>query len=322
MHGNPFLLALLVLLGWSISVRAVENLNPEPPSQRKAEKINDPRLENAYRLTPKVSTGAQPEGEAAFKALNELGIKTVISVDGATPDVELAHKYGLHYVHLPFGYDGIPPERALEMAKAVKELEGSIYVHCHHGKHRGPAAAATACVLIGALTNAEALADMRVLGTGEHYLGLWASAREARQADEKTLNDLKVDFKEVSPIPKLAEAMVKVDECCERLKECKAAGWKAPQDHPDLDPPHEALILREVYTELMRTPDFAARKDDFKGWMQEAEKAGQELETELQAWKKTGYAGAPPAKLEPALKALQNNCAACHKAYRNAPRDK
>ncbi len=32
-------------------------------------------------------------------------MKTIISVDGATPNVAMAEKYGMRYVHLPHGYD-------------------------------------------------------------------------------------------------------------------------------------------------------------------------------------------------------------------------
>lgn len=290
---------------------------PKPAEAHKAIKVNDIRLDNAHRISAKVYSGAQPEGEAAFKALQELGIKTVISVDGATPNLEAAHKYGLKYVHLPIGYDGIPPERAMEIAKAIKDLPGPIYVHCHHGKHRGPAAAAVGCVLAGQITTDEALADMKVFGTGENYQGLWAAAREAKPIDPKELKKLKVDFKEVAPIPPLADAMVHLDDLSENLKLCKAAGWKTPKNHPDLDPAHEALKLREVHTEIMRTDDFVKRLDDFKTWMKEGEKRSQQLEDALRAFSKDP--AAKPAPVDEAYAGLQTNCTACHKVYRNVP---
>ncbi len=229
--------------------------------------IKDVRLDNAHRLTDKVLTGAEPHGEAAFQALKELGVKTLISVDGATPDVETARKFGLRYVHLPIGYDGVPVERGKELAKAITELEGPIYVHCHHGQHRGPAAAAVACVVANTLTNDEAVAAMKTLGTGENYLGLWASARAARPAAESELKNLAVEFRPVSPIPPLAEAMVKVDETFEHLSDFKKAGWKVLKDHPDLDAAHEALKLREIFFELARTDEHKQRPPTLRsGW--------------------------------------------------------
>src|SRR5262245_15845815 len=94
-----------------------------------AQRIEVQHLPNAYRLHDRVISGGLPEGEAAFKELQALGIRTVISVDGAKPDVELARKFGMRYVHLPHGYDGIPKERAKELAKAVRDLDGPIYIH-------------------------------------------------------------------------------------------------------------------------------------------------------------------------------------------------
>src|SRR3712207_7739670 len=61
---------------------------------------------------------------------------TVISVDGARPDVELARKYGLRYVHLPIGYDDVTENEGRAIAKAITELPGPFYIHCHHGDRK------------------------------------------------------------------------------------------------------------------------------------------------------------------------------------------
>lgn len=68
-------------------------------------------LHNAFVLTEKVISGGQPEDAAAFEELKKLGVKTIISVDGATPDVKLAKDHGMAYIHLPIGYDGVPKSR-------------------------------------------------------------------------------------------------------------------------------------------------------------------------------------------------------------------
>ncbi|HLX60315.1 MAG TPA: hypothetical protein VKX17_03440 [Planctomycetota bacterium] len=277
--------------------------------------ITDARLDNAHRLTEKVITGAEPSGEAAFQALKELGVKTIITVDGAKPDVETARKFGLRYVHLPIGYDGVPPERSAEIAKAITELDGPIYVHCHHGKHRGPAAAATACVVAGLLSNNEAVAAMKVLGTGENYLGLWASARNAKAMPVGELAKVKVEYREISPIPPLAEAMVHVDQTAEQIAECQKAGWKTPKDHPDLEPAHEALKLRELFFELTRTEEFKTRPDDFQKWLKGAAENAGKLEEKLNAAKKDGKVAAK--EIDAAFTTLRNDCNACHKVYRN-----
>ena len=278
-----------------------------------AVKIDDPRLDNVHRLTPKVYAGAQPRDGAAFQALKELGIQTILSVDGATPDVDGAHRVGLTYVHLPFGYDGIPQDRAQAVAKAIEELPGPIYIHCHHGMHRGAAAAAVGCIIAGKLSNAQALAAMKIFGTGENYLGLWAAARDARPADPAALKQLAIVYQEVAPIPPLADAMVQMDNLSDNLKACQAAHWTTPAQHPDLDPAHEALKLREMMFEIMRTDAFARRPDDFKAWMKNGQKLAGELEDKLRQPSKDLTA------IDGALLQLQNNCNACHKIYRNVP---
>ncbi|MFN9972733.1 MAG: hypothetical protein ACK58T_22875, partial [Phycisphaerae bacterium] len=56
-------------------------------------------LPNAVRVHDKVVSGGLPEGEEGFRSLKQLGIQTVISVDGAAPDLAMARKYGLRYIH-------------------------------------------------------------------------------------------------------------------------------------------------------------------------------------------------------------------------------
>jgi protein tyrosine phosphatase (PTP) superfamily phosphohydrolase (DUF442 family) len=103
-------------------------------------------IENFYQLSARVYSGSAPEGEAAFAALKERGIKTIITVDGSQPDVEMARRFGIRYVHLPIGYDGVPTNQAARMIKAAETLPGPVFVHCHHGLHRGPAGAAVICM--------------------------------------------------------------------------------------------------------------------------------------------------------------------------------
>ena len=65
-------------------------------------------LERYRRRSDRIGQGGEPHGEVAFRNLAALGYDTVVSVDGARPDVETAAKYGLRYVHGPLGYEGVP----------------------------------------------------------------------------------------------------------------------------------------------------------------------------------------------------------------------
>lgn len=307
-----FFVALLPLFAFVVHAQE-ENAGPR--------KMWTEHLHNAFELTSKVISGAQPEDAAAFEELKKLGVKTVISVDGATPDVKLAKEHGLAYIHLPIGYDGVPKGRAQELAKAILEQPGKIFVHCHHGRHRGPAAAAVALCVAGDLTNDQALTVLKVAHTGENYKGLWASAREAQKGDPDALKALPVTFVEVAKIPPLAEAMVNVDVTHERIEEVRKAGWRTPKDHPDLDPPHEALQLKEYFRELQRTDDIKTRAEDFKKWLKEGEDAAESLEKVLRDWKeKQKGEGEAPKAADEALTRINRNCSDCHNVYRNAPK--
>lgn len=282
-------------------------------------KLDVAHLPNAYQLHPKVISGGLPEGEPAFHELQELGIKTVISVDGAKPDVELAKKYGMRYVHLPHGYDGIPDRRVAELAKAVRDLPGPIYLHCHHGKHRSPAAATAACVAAGFVEPQAALGILKTAGTSENYRGLYQSATEARRLPDPVLDELKVDFPEVAKLPKLAEAMVAIEHRHENLKVIAASGWKPPPHEPALDPAHESLLLREQFSEMLRSEDTRRRPSSYRRYLEESEKAALELEARIREWNKAGSPVLSPTALEKSFAAITDNCAVCHREHRDIP---
>ena len=155
---------------------AIENAAPTasqplPQTDKLPQRLEVKHLPNAIKLHERVVSGGQPDGEAAFVELRDFGIKTVISVDGVKPDIALAEKYGMRYVHLPHGYNGISDDRVAELAKAVRDFEGPIYIHCHHGKHRSPTAATVACVANGLLDPQGATSILAFAGTSENYQG-------------------------------------------------------------------------------------------------------------------------------------------------------
>jgi protein tyrosine phosphatase (PTP) superfamily phosphohydrolase (DUF442 family) len=279
-------LALSTVASFGLALCAAWAAEPAGPGRIKSE-----LLPNAYRVADKVISGGQPAGEAAFAQLKQLGVKTVISVDGARPEVELARKYGLRYVHLPHGYDGVPDARTKELAKAVRDLPGPIYIHCHHGKHRGPAASAAACVAVGLLKPEAALAVLKTAGTSENYRGLYQSAQAARRLDDRLLDEFQADFPETAKLPPIADAMVEIEHTHDYLKALAAGGWKRLTKQPDLDPAHEALLMKEHYHELLRAGDVQRQPAEFQRILQAAERDAETLETALRAWIQAGGVG-------------------------------
>jgi len=291
--------------------------SPATPSS--PARLNAAFLPNAIRIHERMISGGQPAGEPAFRELQELGVKTIISVDGAKPDVETAKRYGLRYIHLPHGYNGISLERTKELAKAVRDLEGPIYIHCHHGKHRSPSAAAVACVSAGLVEPRNSLAILKLAGTNENYLGLFRSVETSRKIEDSILDAIDSSFPEIAELPPMAEAMVKLEHTYDHLKQAAAAGWKSPPDHPDIDPAHEALLLREHFAEMLRLECVANQTEDYRQLLKDSERASLELESLIAAWQNQTAATPAPLSLASPMQRIGENCSTCHRQFRDDP---
>src|SRR5688500_9378986 len=64
-------------------------------------------MHNVHAITPRIARGSAPDTEQDFAILYKMGVKVIVSVDGARPKVELARKFGMRYVHVPIGYGGL-----------------------------------------------------------------------------------------------------------------------------------------------------------------------------------------------------------------------
>jgi cytochrome c553 len=240
-------------------------------------------------------------------------VKTVISVDGIRPDVERARQFGLRYVHIPVGYGGITREQAIHLVRAAGELPGPIYVHCHHGQHRGPAAAAIVrrCRPDG-WTADEAVAFLHTAGTDPKYEGLYASVRDLTPPSAAELHRVPSDFPEVADIPDLTARMVEIDDLWDGLKRARANGWQPST--PAESVAHLALRLNEQFREVARLTGTAPPTEEFTLIRGDAEAASGDLESALRA------GAATAAAADKAYIRTATACAACHRDYRDRKR--
>ncbi|QDU73925.1 hypothetical protein Pan97_09250 [Bremerella volcania] len=266
-----------------------------------------PGVDNVLKVTPHVVSGSQPHSEEGFKTLKELGIDVIVSVDGATPDVENARKYGMRYVHVPIGYDGISDEAQATLKRVMKDFkQDKIFFHCHHGKHRGPAAAAVACYESGDLTENQALDFMRSAGTSSDYAGLWKEITEFKPIPITTELPMLVEVAEVESI---AAAMAKIDRIYDHLVLCEKAAWKAPPEHADLDPAQQALLMQEGLHEtgrLLMDDQYDAK---FRQMLTETETLSKKLKLQIEEGQ--------TLEASKTLKAVKASCSACHSDYRD-----
>ena len=268
-------------------------------------------LHNVVRVTPKLVSGALPEGDAAFDELRAMGVRTIISVDGARPDVERAGARGMRYVHIPLRYEGYTREQQLEVARAVRDVEGPIYLHCHHGKHRGPAAAASAAVLLGDLTAEEGVVVLRAAGTSPSYAGLYRCVAEAEPAEARVIDSVSGEFVAVARVSGLVEAMVEADHTYEHLKRIKESGWSVPREHPDLVPAAEAGRLADALRIAAEDEACAAKGADMRGMLLAAATNVEALEALI------ADEAATNAARDEALARVAADCKSCHVRYRD-----
>ncbi len=258
-------------------------------------------------------SGSVPEGDTGFDTLKALGIKTIITVDGAEPDLAAAKARGIRYIHLPIGYNGFDEQRKLELTRATRDAmkDGPVYIHCHHGKHRSAGAAAAIAASLGWITPDQGVARMKVSGTAPNYKGLYTCAAESSVLGTDVIDAVPTHFPEISRPAGLVKSMVEIDDAFEHLKLIEKAGWKSPADHPDLVPVSEAGRIADLYRLLETNDRVAAKPAEFLTLLKQAGAEAQAIEDLLAAPSRD------TVKLADQLKLLGASCKDCHAKYRD-----
>ncbi len=287
-------------------------------SEGPATSLIRPGLPNLFRIDEELYSGGQPAPEIGFESLKRLGVRTVVSVDGARPALESAHRAGLSYVHVPIGYDGIDREALARLVRALQLKPGPFYIHCHHGQHRGPAAAAVLACERSGWSRERAAAWLKQAGTSTRYRGLFRDVARFESPAPDTLRAITPnDLPEAVEADGIVEVMVAVGHHWDHLEAIQEAGGTVPPDRPDLDPPHEVLMLRERFVELRRNPDPAyPNPDDFLEPLDAAIASTIALETHYRI---------PPAErsaevrrgIDVQMRRLKRSCLDCHARHRD-----
>jgi len=273
-------------------------------------------LHNLFKLSEDVISGSEPHGEAAFRKLQAMGVKTIISVDGQEPDVELAKKYGMRYVHVPTEYKGMTNDEIAQLAKTYRECEGPFYTHCFHGKHRGPAAAAIGRIVLDGVSREQAIAEMRqYCGTAPEYEGLYRDVATRLIPSEAESKTYVFDFPSTRRFSGFRESMITISRRDDALKKMAPKGFALDPAHPDIDPIHEAGTLADMLRITGELPEVKKRPADFQAWMKAAAEQALVLEKRLSAARAGDAAAADAAKR--AYADLAKTCTACHDVYRN-----
>jgi protein tyrosine phosphatase (PTP) superfamily phosphohydrolase (DUF442 family) len=269
-------------------------------------------LANLLSVAPGVFSGAMPRGDAGFAGLQALGVRTIISVDAAAPDLERARALGIRYVHVPTRYATITEAEQAAVARAIAEADGPVFVHCHHGKHRGPAAVAAAMRCLDRLSPEDAEAFITRAGTSPNYPGLWAAVREATPRDTATLEALAPVLAERAEPDSFAAAMADADRHWDHLKLLAARGWEPDPDHPDLAPAAEAGILADLFRTMAEQVEARAYGRGFVAELERSAAEAAALERSLDASPRDLLAAGA------AFAEIGDACRSCHRVHRDS----
>lgn len=285
-------------------------------------------LHNVVFLGPQIISGAEPENERSFERLRRWGVRTILSVDGKVPDAASAERHGMRYVHVPINYKGLGQDHLTHITKTFRELEGPFYVHCYHGRHRGPAAAAIGRLVLDGIPREQAIAEMRqYCQTSPKYAGLYRDVASATIPSSELTDDSDFDFSPAHQFEGLRATMVEMARLADRLEAALDRGWAPDPEHPDVDVLQDATQLHQL---LVASRDYSGgRPAEYDGWMQTAIDGSSELLRALSDCSQDAGAGPTPdregldsaqgwaLRAEEAFLAMDASCSACHVAYRN-----
>jgi len=264
-----------------------------------------PGLSHVMIVHDGLTSGSAPLTPEAFESLVGLGVKTIISVDGSTPKVDMAGEWGMRYVHLPIRYDGITKEEGARIARAVRDLPKPIYIHCMHGTARAPSAAAYAEVALGDLDHDAGVDLLHRVGTPPEYQGLFDAVASCPKLDKKTLDAVSAHFPPRAVVSNFTAAMVRIGQVKEVLEQISAAGWHTPPSHPDVTPDHECEQLEQHLEQARTLAQSEKRPADFLAGLKKALSAAGTL------------AAAKDADRAAAFAELRHRCTDCHIKYRD-----
>ena len=273
-------------------------------------------LHNVFHLSANIVSGSEPHGTEAFEALRAMGVRTIVSVDGKEPEAQRAAEFGMRYVHVPVQYKGISEDQLARLAKTFRELEGPFYVHCFHGKHRGPAAAAVGRVVLDGTSREQAISEMRqYCGTSSKYEGLYQAIAAGEIPTFGQTNRYAYDFEAAHHPQGIVGTMVVIARAHDQVQELSQRQWSADAEHPDLDAVNEARTLAGAF-------EFACGLDEVRNgpaqlaeWFEASRTEAHSLVTELEALR-SGDASAEQ-RAGTAWTAVRNLCNDCHGEYRN-----
>ena len=130
--------------------------------------IEKPGLPNFYKVSDDLYRGAQPAAEG-FKALKDMGVKTVLNLRSFHSDKDLLAGTGLAYENIDVKAWRAEDEDLAAFLKVVTDKTRTpVFVHCQHGADRTGMMVAVYRIAVQGWSKDDAIKEMTEGGFGWH----------------------------------------------------------------------------------------------------------------------------------------------------------
>lgn len=126
--------------------------------------------DNMYKVSDRLYRSAQPDAQG-MKNIEEIGIKTVISLRSSQKDVKPAEGTDLKLIHVSMRAWDPQYKDAVTVMRLLNESDAPILIHCYHGADRTGMMAALYRMVYEGWSREDALDEM--LNGGYGYHSMW-----------------------------------------------------------------------------------------------------------------------------------------------------
>lgn len=267
-----------------------------------------PGIENAWRLTEQIYAGSAPPSPPAMRALHDLGVRTLISIDLQPPAHWTAVEHSLTYAHVPMRHGRLTPGDYLRLLRVVSYMEGAYYIHGAPGEQRVFAPAAMSTHVAELRTAARMLYFLDTVGLPLEETGLWyaaASPLAYTKLDQARL--LPAHFPAAIAPPPMIWWMRRFDESFAVLRESHRRAWNTPPEEVGTSSVFEAGAIEGMasrWIDAHPAADASLREE-----MQRLRDAAHALRTALQSGNNS--------TATTAWHNLSTACQQCHTTHRD-----
>jgi len=156
------LLIVFSFVSMGFTIKPSQSVNGEP-----AVKINLYGFDNLYQINDDLYRSEQPN-KAGMKALEDMGIATVLNLRSKRNDKNEAKKTSLNLVHVPINTWTMSERDILKALQVIETSPKPVLIHCIHGSDRTGAVVAAYRMVYQNWTKEDAIFEFRNTQFGYH----------------------------------------------------------------------------------------------------------------------------------------------------------